>query len=136
MTPRTSLGDLVAAYPADVQDLVLQTRALILECVPGAEETVDMTGRVIGYGFGPGYRGVVCTIIPSKAGVKLGIPYGADLADPRHLLEGEGKVHRHVAMSRASDVGRPGVKPLLRAAYTAWKRRGSGGGAAGRRTVH
>jgi hypothetical protein len=124
MALRTSLADLVAAYPAEVQDLVLHTRALILECVPGAEETVDMTGRVIGYGFGPGYKGVVCTIIPSKTGVKLGIPYGANFADPKHLLEGNGKVHRHVALRRVADLDRAGVKALLRAAHAAWKQRG------------
>ena len=74
MASPAALGDLVAPYSAGVRDLVLRTRALILECVPGAEETADLTG--------------------------------------------------HVALQRASDLERPGVKALLRAADAAWKRRG------------
>ncbi len=123
MGTHPAIGDLATSYPAEIQDLVLRTRSLILKCVPGAEETVDLGSRVIGYGFRSGYSGVVCVIIPSRTGVKLGIPYGVDLPDPKRLLAGPGKAHRHVAITRAADLDRAGVRPLLRAAHAAWKRR-------------
>ncbi len=123
MGTHATVHDLAISFPAEIQDLVLQARAVILECVPGAEETVDQPGRVIGYGFGSGYSGVVCVIIPSRTGVKLGIPYSVDLPDPKRLLAGAGKMHRHVAIRAAADLDRAGIKPLLRAAHAAWKRR-------------
>ena len=50
--------------------------------------------------------------------------YPAEVADPKHLLEGSGKVHRHVALRRVADLDRAGVKALLRAAHGAWRQRG------------
>src|SRR5262245_1373266 len=96
---------------------------MIRSTLPDTPEIVDRKDRVIGYGFGSGYNDMICTIILSKTGVKLGIVRGAELPDPRGLLEGTGKVHRYVAFARAADVRKPGVKPLLKAAVAAWKRR-------------
>ena len=59
---------------------------------------------------------MVCTIIPSKKGVKLGFYRGIDLPDPAKLLTGSGKVHRHVEINSATDVSNPQLKKLLSAA--------------------
>jgi hypothetical protein len=110
-------------YPAATAELGRQLRDIVRAAIPGAAEELDRTGRVIGYGFGPGYTGLVCTIIPSKKGVKLGIVHGARLPDPHGLLEGPGKLHRYVAFAKLADLEKPGLKDLLRAAVTAWKER-------------
>ena len=73
--PRT-LQDLLAKYPDDVQKLALQTRQFILQAVRQAVESVDPSAPVIGYGYGPGYKDTVCTMILSKSGVKLGLAGG------------------------------------------------------------
>jgi hypothetical protein len=54
---------------------------------PGITETSDAQARLLGYSYGPGYKGTVATLILSKAGVKIGIPYGSSLPDPAHLLD-------------------------------------------------
>jgi hypothetical protein len=118
-----SLADLLARYPPQVQTLARQTRRFILEVVPKAEETVDGSGPYVGYGYGPGYKGLVAALIVSKTGVKIGLSQGASLPDPRGLLAGAGKVHRHIAISAAADLTRPGVRPLLKAALANWKTR-------------
>ncbi|MBI3494240.1 MAG: hypothetical protein HY047_21035 [Acidobacteria bacterium] len=59
--------------------------------------------------------------------MKLGVVRGAELPDPKHLLEGSGKVHRYVALKTRADLKRPGLKPLLKAALAAWKRRAKSG---------
>lgn len=41
---------------------------------------------------------MVCTLIISPSGVKLGIVGGVELPDPHSLLEGSGKTHRHVVL--------------------------------------
>lgn len=114
------------AYPRPVQDLARRARSLVrrsLRTLPALEETVDKAGRMIGYGSGPGYDGMVCTLIPSRTEVKLGFYRGAELSDPRGLLEGAGKVHRHVRLRGAADVERPGLEALLKAGLAAWRRR-------------
>ena len=84
---------------------------------------MDESARVIGYGYGPGYKGIVCTLILSKAGAKIGIAHGAALPDPKHLMQGKGKVHRHVPLRTIADLKQPGLTPLLKAALAAWKER-------------
>jgi hypothetical protein len=72
---------------------------------------------------GPGYKGLVCTLLLSKTGVKIGIARGSELPDPKPLMQGSGKVHRHVQLQTIADLKQPGLKPLLKAALSAWKKR-------------
>ena len=110
-------------YPPEVQRAALAARGRILAAAPGLDETVDAKSRVIGYGFGPGYAGQVCTIILSKTGVKLGLVGGATLPDPEHLLAGSGKIHRYVMAASEADLENPAVTALIKSAVAAWKSR-------------
>ena len=115
--------EFLSEYPASTGDLARELRTIVRAALPEAREELDRPGRVIGYGFGPGYSGLVCTIIPSRNGVKLGLVHGAGLPDPRGLLEGPGKRHRYVAFSKPEDLKKPGLKDLLHTALAAWKKR-------------
>src|SRR5436190_23734344 len=101
----------------------MATRDFLAAILPGSEETLDESAKVIGYGYGPGYKGLVCTLIPSKTGAKIGIARGAALPDPKHLMQGKGKVHRHVPLRTPADLKQPDLMPLLKEALTAWKKR-------------
>jgi len=103
-------------YPGAVPDLARRLRDLVRSALPDACEDLDRPGRVVGYSYGPGYSGLVCTIILSKTSVKLGVVGSAQMADPANLLEGAGKRHRYVAFGQASDFKRPGIRDLLHAA--------------------
>ena len=124
MTSR-SVAEVLRPYPDDVQALTNKARQWLLKSLPGAEETVDPSAAVLSYGYGPGYRGMVCTLILSKSGVKIGFVRGAELADPGGLLEGSGKTHKYVQLHRASDLSAPGLKQLIKAARAAWQQRNS-----------
>ncbi len=113
----------LAQYPESVRSITAELRLLVLSCMPGVHETLDRSARIIAYGFGTGYRDMVCSIIPSQHGVKLGIVEGAKLADEAGLLQGTGKQHRHVSLTGLSDLEKPGLKPLLAAALAAWQAR-------------
>jgi hypothetical protein len=65
----------------------------------------------------------VCTLIMSQTGVKLGIFRGSELPDPKGLMAGAGKVHRHVQLRSAEDTKKPGLSQLLNAALAAWQQR-------------
>ena len=90
--------------------------------VTGAEETLDQSARVIGFGYGPGYKGCVCTLIMSQK-VSSSVSPRFRAARPKGLLGGSGKVHRHVALQTLADLKQPGLKPLIKAALAAWKER-------------
>jgi hypothetical protein len=122
MTPR-SAEKVLSSYPEGVQALANKARRALLKLLSGAEESVDSSAAVLSYGYGPGYRGMVCTLILSKSGVKLGFVRGVELNDPSGLLEGSGKTHKYVQLYTASDLNNPGLKELIRAAQVAWQQR-------------
>src|SRR5262249_22238365 len=115
--------NLIKRYDPEIQALIHATRDSMLGSFPGATETPDETAGLLGYGYGPGYKGTVATLILSKTGVKIGIPYGTLLRDPAHLLTGKGKVHRHVAIKKAAELDAPALKSLLKQALDGWRMR-------------
>lgn len=120
------LNELLKTYPADVRDIAMQARQTIIGAIPNIQEMVDTPDKVIGYGFGAGYADLICTIILSKGGVKLGIVNSADLPDPKGVLEGCGKRHRYVTLAKPSDLKKPGLKGLLKAGVAAWQQKSKG----------
>jgi len=112
-----------AGYPPEVQAVALELRRTVRSALPRAAEMLDRASRVVGYGFGTGYADLICVIIPSKKGVKLGMARGAELPDPAGLLEGAGKRHLYVALAEVAEARQPGLKHLLGAALAAWKAR-------------
>ena len=110
-------------YSGTVPELARRLREVIRSELPDAQEELDRPGRVVGYSYGPGYAGLICTVILSKTAVKLGIVGSAQMADPGKLLEGAGKQHRYVAFTQPSDFERPGIRDLLRAAVSRWRER-------------
>src|ERR1700688_657325 len=64
----------LSAYAAPVREIGRRARASLMKYVPGCAEDLDAGAKVIGYGYGPGYSDIVCVLIVSKSGVKLGLP--------------------------------------------------------------
>ncbi|HKQ59036.1 MAG TPA: DUF1801 domain-containing protein [Candidatus Eisenbacteria bacterium] len=127
MAASNQVNQLLSSYPPEVRALALGVRRIVEKDLPGADEVVDRSANLIGYGYGTGYANSICTIILSKKGVKLGLIGGASLPDPRGLLEGTGKVHRYVAFEDPADLEQPGVTALLKAGLAAWKKRSAAG---------
>jgi hypothetical protein len=123
MAVNVAIDTLLRSYPEDVQTLVSQARKKLREWLPNAGEGVDASARLVGYRYGPGYKGMVCTLILSKSGVKLGLVGGAALADPCGLLAGSGRVHRHVQLRTARDLQQAGLKQLVLDASAACHKR-------------
>jgi hypothetical protein len=109
--------------PAPVGEIARAARTTLLAKLPGVEEQPDAAANVVGYGYGPGYKGLVCTLILSKGGVKLGFYKGAGLDDPHRLLEGAGKVHRYVVLESADAAADPRLAALIDDAAAAFRER-------------
>jgi hypothetical protein len=58
-----------------------------------------------------------------KAHVNVGFFRGAEIADPRHLLEGTGKLMRHVKLTPECDVDATALTKLIKTAYADMKAR-------------
>jgi hypothetical protein len=114
---------LIGRYEPEIQRLVHAARRTLRGAFRGATESSEPHAHLLGYSYGPGYKGTVATLILSKTGVKIGIPYGSSLPDPARLLAGEGKVHRHVAIKDPAELKAPELKALLQNALRAWETR-------------
>lgn len=107
--------DAISKSPPDVQRICIALRRLISRVHPAATEVPWPKLKVVGYGIGPKKStGHFCYIAPFASHANLGFNHGADLADPRRILEGGGKGFRHVKIRTLKDVMNPGVKILLR----------------------
>jgi hypothetical protein len=114
--------DIFAPYEEKISSLGLQLRDYLFSEMKGINETVDIPANMLAYSYGPGYKGMVCTIIPSKKGIKLGFNRGTELPDPAGLLTGSGKLHKYVEI-KSGDIQRPELKKLLEEAVKACQKR-------------
>lgn len=105
---------LAASNPA-VQEIALKARALVLEVAPGAVEQIDVSAKMLAYGFAATYKDMFCAIQPHKTYVNFGLPRGAELPDPGKLLTGTGKHARHVKLAEVRDADMPELRALLEA---------------------
>ena len=78
---------------------------------PDAVITADADS--IGFGTGPGYKHLVFTLLPASKHVTIGFARGAELPDPRGLLTGAGRVHRHVKVRTEEDLRSPELAELF-----------------------
>src|SRR5215831_924626 len=59
---------LIGQYDPEIQRLIHAARRTLRLAFPGATETSDPQAHLLGYGYGPGYKETVATLILSKTG--------------------------------------------------------------------
>jgi hypothetical protein len=114
---------ILTKYDESVSALGFHLRDFLLSQLKDCIEIPDVPANIIGYGYGNGYTDLICTIIPSKKGIKLGFNRGSELADPDKLLTGLGKVHRYVEIKSEKDIYSRALKQLITEGIEAWKKR-------------
>jgi len=119
MSNTEALDQLLGERSPEVVAVVHALRTLIRGLIPTAFEHVDLPDRLIAYGYGTpkGVRvsNLLVGIIPYSAHANLMFADGAQLPDPAGILEGTGKLARHVKCGSAADVDQPAVAALIRA---------------------
>ena len=119
-----SVDELIERY-SGTAPLISASRRLLRTAFPDSTETADLKAGLISYSYGAGYKNMLATLILGKQSLKVGIPYGAAFDDPRGLLKGSGKVHKHIPIHSTDDLEQPGMLELLSASREAWQRRTS-----------
>jgi hypothetical protein len=100
-----------------VQTISRFLRAMVLDAMPEANETLFAKENHIAYSFSTSRRDTICYICPLKDYVRLGFMYGTHLPDPHQLLIGEGKRLRHVKVRTIEGASKPALKHLVEAAW-------------------
>lgn len=126
MRPNNAITAFLSQYDGQVFQLALELRKVILTMLPGVSEQLDAPAKMVAYGYGQKYAELVCVMIPSKKGLKLGFNRGADLPDPDGLLEGTGKISRYVVIASEDVIQSPELKKLLESALAAYRQRVAG----------
>lgn len=121
MTDRNAIDDFLSKYSEDVFSNALKLREIILKNLPEVQEQIDIPAKMIAYSYGQKYIEMVCTLTPSKKGLKFGFYKGVDLPDPDKLLQGDGKLSRYVEIKTQDDIKIKPLTTLLKEALKAYK---------------
>ena len=123
MTTNKNIDEFLSDYGEEVFTNALRLREVLFKNLPGVTEQLDVPAKMIAYCYGQKYSEMICTIIPSKKGIKLGFYKGVDLPDPDNLLEGTGKISRYVEIRSNDQVKSAVLKKLIESALLAYKKR-------------
>jgi len=123
MPDEIQVNAFLSNYDDNVQRNAFSLRQVIFTVLPGIIEQVDLPAKMIAYSYGPRYVDMICTIIPSKKGLKLGFYKGVDLPDPTHILQGTGKISRYVEIKSAEQVHANDIRQLLEKGLEAYRLR-------------
>lgn len=110
---------ILATASPEVAALARQAKALLQDVMPNIVEVAWPKQNIAGYGIGPKKMSEqFCYIGVYKTRINFGFYYGADLPDPENLLEGSGKMLRHIKISRPAQLETPAVRNLVVTAST------------------
>ena len=82
MMEQASIDHFLSGYGEEIFTRALRLRGVLLEQLPGITEQLDLSSRMVYYCYGQKYSELICVIIPSKKGLKLGFNRGVELPDP------------------------------------------------------
>lgn len=109
----------IQSFSNEIKQIARQTRKLIYKVFPEVVEVVWVRQKNTGFGTGPKKKTEhFCWLMPATNHVNLGFNYGAELPDPKNLLEGTGKLFRHYKVKSVEDLSNPDLIKLLKYATT------------------
>jgi hypothetical protein len=115
------LDEFLARYRPDIRALGEAAIAKMRERLPGAVQLVYDNYNALVVAFGPSEHAseAVLSLAFYPKWVRLFFLDGAELPDPKTLLEGSGKGVRSIKLESADDLDKPAVRALIKAALQA-----------------
>lgn len=113
----------LSPYDEQVIRNAMLLREVLFKNLPNIIEQIDLPAQMIAYCFGQKYSELICTIIPSKKGLKLGFNWGTELPDPEKLLRGNGKISRYVEIVSEEQINSKALKNLLVSVLRVYKQK-------------
>lgn len=114
-TPEAQLRSFIAKFDRANQALIRAARRILRKRLPTATELVYDNYNFFVIGYSPTARpsDSVLSIAAGANGVGLCFIQGAQLADPKKLLQGSGNQTRFIRLESAAVLERPAVKALI-----------------------
>jgi hypothetical protein len=117
--PSDQLLQYLSSYDLKVGELALALRSMILSEVPGALEILNRTYAVsMTYSFTSKWTEGFCMVVVYPHHVNLGFHRGAEFDDADGVLEGTGKIMRHIKVRTLEDLKKPYLRRFIRAAVS------------------
>lgn len=120
-TPSAQLARFMAKYTPSMAKEGRAALSRMRRLVPGAVQMVYDNWNGLVVGFGPTERPseavVSILMVPDHVSLCF-IQNGPDLPDPEHLLKGSGNVVRHIKLTSARDLDKPGIRALVKTAVS------------------
>lgn len=107
-----TFDDLVRGCDPEVQEIARRLQALVFEVIPDAEEVTYLRWRITLYKK----RTEICGIQPAGDRCNFYLTKGAYLHDPEGILEGTGKLIRHVKVRSVVGTAAESIRELLKQA--------------------
>ncbi len=105
----------IANFSIEIKVIASTTRQLIYDLMPKVVEVVWLQQKNIGFGTGIKKNTAhFCYIMPASKHVNLGFNYGSELPDPHGLLEGTGKLFRHIKIKSVEQLKDKNLIELLK----------------------
>lgn len=109
--------EILAPHSKDVTKIAWTLRELIEGADAESFEVPRAGEKAATYGVGSSkMKQAYCYIMPQKSYVNLGFFHGTRLPDPSRIMEGTGKLLRHVKVRSIEDVRRPELLELVKQA--------------------
>jgi len=109
-----TFDDVIDDASPEIQTIAYALRTRLADVMPNITEVPWAHQKTVGYGVGAKKMSEhFCYLAPQKDYVNLGFNYGADLPDPDGLLEGTGRLMRHIKIRSLTDVERPAIRQLI-----------------------
>ena len=118
-----NINNFLSNYSDEVRTNAQKLREMLLSTLPDIIEQVDLPAKMIAYCYGQKYSDMICVVIPSKKGLKLGFSRGVELPDPDKLLEGTGKISRYVVITSEKQIKSAAIKKLVINAFELYSQR-------------
>lgn len=116
MVTEEQIDEFLSQYDEQISGNAQKLREIIFANLPGIIEQLDLPANMIAYCYGQKYSELICVLIPSKKGLKLGFNRGTELPDPDNILEGNGKISRYIQIKSNGQIKSDTLEQLLESA--------------------
>lgn len=120
-------------YDEEVRTIAMRLREMVLAEAPGATELLyDVYNAVaIAFSFTGRMQDAFCHVAVYTRHVNLGFNRGSELPDPDGVLNGSGKLIRHLKVKPGDDLEAPHLRGFVRLAVSEAPRAGGSSAAGG-----
>jgi len=109
-------------FGSEIEELVLWLREFVWDLYPQTNELVYDNYNAVAFGWSPTDRQghTFCSIAVGRSSknVHFGFYWGNEIADPEHLLSGQGNQYRYILVTDKNKFPKTYIEKLVKEAYT------------------